>query len=272
MDTVISMIGSTSNGTIELKGGGESMELHNIIEDIVIAKVTDVFNTIEKSGNSEKLCTCEQCRLGTACYVLNRTAPFYIISSRGAARIQIDDMERQQKEVDITVLIYEGIKRVNHNHRPISNLGSSSETGSIPPDQPVFNIPAITGRLLDGNNFAPISGVRMELYYNGSLVAMKDNNWQNPLNLVSHTEGTYIFWPVPIIAKKSGEHALFEFTLKIKSEEENLEALTHVFKIPVISEIQTVKSFTLEKTYKLPDFFMFPPGGDEQNRSLSLDE
>jgi competence protein ComFB len=134
----------------------------------------------------------------------------------------------------------------------------------------VYNIPTITGRLFDGNNFAPISGVKMELYYNGALIAMKDLNWHNPLHLVSNTEGTYSFWPVPVLAKKVGEHTAFEYTLKAEMEAhgEEYEPLTHVFKIPVISEIQTANSFSLERTFKLPDLFMFPPGEDELNRSL----
>ena len=242
------------------------MELHNVIEDMVIPKVADIFNTIEKGGNPDKLCICDQCRIDTACYVLNRVAPFYIVSSRGAVRAQKENVERQQREADIAALIYDGLKRVNHNHRP--NIEPGSPLQDIPADKPVYNIPTITGRLFDGNNFAPISGLKLELYYNGALVAMKDRNWQNPLNLVSHTEGTYSFWPVPVIAEKSGDHTTFEYTLKVKGEGDGYEALTHVFRIPVISEIQTTKSFNLERTFKLPDLFMFPPGEDAHNRSL----
>ena len=243
------------------------MELHNIIEDIVLSKVTDIIDTIVKRGNPDKLCVCKQCQIDTACYVLNRTAPFYIVSNRGAARIQLENFERHQKEADISALIYEGLKRVNHNHRP--GYDDDSPLEAIPSDKPVFNIPNITGRLFDGNNFAPISGVKMELYHDGVLVAMKDHNWQNPLHLVSHTEGTFSFWPAPTLAEKIGDTCTFEYTLKVKGEgDEAYEALTHVFRIPVISEIKTSKSFTLERSLKLPDLFMFPPGEDEYNRSL----
>ena len=247
------------------------MELHNIIEDLVIPRVTDIFDSIEKSGNPDKLCTCEQCRLGTACYVLNRTAPFYLVSSRGAVRTQIENIDRQQKDADITALIYEGVKRVNHNHRPPAS-DSSSEMEKIPLDKPVYNIPTITGRLFDGNNFAPIVGVKMELYHNGALIAMKGPNWHNPLHLVSNTEGTYSFWPVPVPAEKAGDHAAFEYTLKAETEAEGeqYEPLIHVFKVPVISELQTATPFSLERTFKLPDLFMFPPGEDVHSRYLDV--
>ena len=242
------------------------MELHNIIEDMVITRVTNVFDTIENGANPDKLCTCSQCRMDTACYVLNRTTPFYVVSSRGAARAQQVTLERQQKEADITTLIYEGLRRVNHNQRP-NFIHDSSNIGYIPTNKPVFNIPTITGRLFNGNNFEPVSGVTLELLYNGTLAAMKDANWQNPLHLVSHTEGTFSFWPVPMLAQNADEHAIFEFTLKVKSEEH--ETLVHVFKVAVTSEIQTSNSFTLERTFKLPDLYLFPPGEEEKNRYLS---
>ena len=241
------------------------MELHNSIKDLVISKVTDIFDIIEKGENPDKFCTCSQCRLDTACYVLNRTPPFYIVSSRGAVRAQIENIERQQKEADIIALVYEGLKRVNHNRRQ-NFTHDSSEAANIPSDEPVYNIPTITGRLFDGGNFAPVSGVKMELYYNGALVAMKDCNWHNPLHLVSHTEGNYSFWPISIPAERAGEYASFEYTLKVEGQE--YETLTHVFKIPVIGETQPAQSFTMGRTFKLPDLFMFAPGGDEQNRSL----
>jgi competence protein ComFB len=240
------------------------MKLHNLIEDIVISKVQDIFDAIEKGDNPEKLCTCVQCRIDTACYVLNRTTPFYIVSSRGAVRVQKEHIENQQKDADITALIYEGLKRINHNHRP--KAASSLEAGNIHTHTPVYNIPAITGRLFSGSNFAPISGVEMELHCNGALVVMKDRNWHNPLHLVSNTEGSFSFWPAPIPAEKIGGHASFEYTLKVEGAEH--EPLSHVFKIPVIGEVQTTQSFTLDRTYKLPDLFMFPPGEDEHSRSL----
>ena len=242
------------------------MELHNIVEEIVISKVKDIFDSIEERGDPDKLCTCSQCRIDTACYVLNRTSPIYLVSNRGAARIQKENIEYQQKKADISALIYEGLKRINHNQRPETNHGSP-EAANIHYDRPVYNIPTITGRIFNGGNFAPISGVRMELYYNNTLVAMKDRNWQNPLNLVSYTDGNFTFWPVAVPAEKTDDHTTFEYTLKVDGE--GFETITHVFRIPVISEIQTTRSFSLERTFKLPDLFMFPPGGDDRSRYLA---
>ena len=242
------------------------MELHNTIEDIVISRVDDIFNTIEKSGNAQNLCTCAQCRMDTACYVLNRTPPYYLISNRGAVRVFKDTLEHQQRLADITTLIYEGHKRVSHNQRPCFDHDAEQEEANAKSDMPVFNIPTITGRLFNGINFSPISDVTIELYFNGVLVSMKDPNWQNPLRLVPHTEGTYSFWPVPVLAKKVGEHSSFEYTIHV--ENEDYEILDHVFNIPAVSEIATSHNFSLGRTIKLPDIFLFPPGEDEKNRFL----
>jgi competence protein ComFB len=238
------------------------MELHNTTEDLVLARVTDVFDNIEKGDNPDKLCACNQCRMDTACYVLNRVTPHYIVSNRGVARAEQETIEKQQQDVDIVSLVYEGIRRVNHNLRPTANHGAqSAETASA--STPVFNIPTILGRIFDGSNFAPISGVKVELFRNGDLVIMKDANWQNPCILVPNTEGSFSFWPNPIPADDSNIHKVFEFNVKIESNE--FESLNHFFKIPVISDSQAASSFSLVRTVKLPDLYLFPPGNEDDD-------
>jgi competence protein ComFB len=238
-------------------------ELHNTTEDIVFSKVETIFDAIEKDGNPDSLCLCHQCHMDTVCYVLNRVEPRYIISNRGVARIEWGGFERQQKEADIAALVYEGLKRVNHNQRPNvlhnHNFSAEDSVSSIP----VYNIPTIVGRLFNGVNFAPMSSIKIELHRNGDLVPMKDNNWQNPYNLVPNTEGTFTFWPNSIPAEAADLHKIFEYSIKIEAPE--FESLNHFFKIPVISEIQSASSFSMDRTFKLPDLYMFPPGGDEED-------
>ena len=194
------------------------MELHNCMEDIVIARVGDFFDTIIKDGNPEKLCTCSQCRMDTACYVLNRTTPYYIVSNRGAARANQENFEHQQKIADISALIHEGLKRINHNQRPNFTHDSSLMERDAASEMPVYNIPTITGRVFSGTNFAPLSDVYIELLFDGKPVAMKDGNWQNPFHLVSHTEGTFSFWPVTAPADKTGERVTFEYAIRVEAE------------------------------------------------------
>ena len=92
---------------------------------------------------------------------------------------------------------------------------------------------------------------------------MKNMNWQNPCRLVSNTDGNFSFWPAPAPASRVNNHKNFEYTLRVSSPE--FETLNHFFKIPVASEIQATGSFSLDRTFKLPDLYMFPPGEAEKN-------
>jgi competence protein ComFB len=132
--------------------------------------------------------------------------------------------------------------------------------------QPVYNVPAIMGRIFNGNNFAPLSEAVVELLWNGQLVQMKDGNWQNPCHIVSSNDGNYSFWPVPDIASEAEKYKIFEYTLRVSAE--GFEIMNHFFKIPVKSEIRVAGSFSLERTFKLPDLYIFPPGEAEKNGYL----
>jgi competence protein ComFB len=235
------------------------MEIHNTTEDIVFAKVTEIFDAAAKDKDSI-FCTCEQCRMDAACYVLNRVEPRYVVSNRGVARIQRDAIGYQQLEADVVSLAYDGIKRVNHNQRP--NFQHSSGPGQplIEKNSPVYNIPTIIGRLFNGSDFAPIVDGRAELRLNGELAAMRNGNWQNPYVLVDKTEGTFTFWPMPVPAEAVSAPKIFEFSLRVEAP--GLEPLNHFFQIPVTSEAQATASYSLDRTFKLPSLYMFPPGAE----------
>ena len=239
------------------------MELHNTVEDLVISRVDEYFRDLEKEGNPDHLCLCNYCKMDTICYALNRTSPYYIVSNRGASRVQGESLEQQQKVADIAALISEGVKRVNHNQRPNLTHATDADGATAISKHPVYNVPAIMGRIFNGGNFAPLSDVKVELLYNGELVSMKDENWPNPYSIVPNTEGNYSFWPAPDVASKADKHKIFEYTLRVTGPD--FEPLIHFFKIPVASEIQTAGSFNLQRTFKLPDLYMFPPGEAEKN-------
>jgi competence protein ComFB len=95
---------------------------------------------------------------------------------------------------------------------------------------------------------------------------MKDANWQNPFTLVPNTEGTFTFWPEPIPTSTINEHKIFEYSIKVEAPK--FDTFIHFFKIPVISEGQAASSFTMGRTFKLPDLYMFPPGEAEKNGYL----
>ena len=238
------------------------MDLHNTVEDKVISRVDEIFDAFE-AKNAENFCTCNQCRMDIICYALNRLHPHYILSHRGASRVQAESFEHQQQTADIAAVIFEGLKRINHNQRPNFSHASGKEGLNTDSKFPVFNVPTIMGRLFNGTNFAPLQEGTLELLWKGELVPMKDGNWHNPCRLVSHTEGTFSFWPAPATASRSNNHKIFEYTLRVVTPE--FEPMNHFFKIPVVSETQAAGSFNLERTFKLPDLYLFPPGEAEKN-------
>jgi competence protein ComFB len=233
-------------------------EIHNTVEDTVFASITEICTAIENDGRGD-ICTCPQCRRDAACYVLNQTPPRYVISNRGVARVEQGSIERQQDIADITALIHEGMKRVAHNQRKTANHNARHED-EIKADTPVYNIPTIIGRLFNGINFEPMAGVNVELHMDGDLVVMKDNNWQNPYTLVANTNGTFAFWPESVEVDSKGQRKNFEYSVHI--EVPGFETLNHFFKIPVISDSSPARSYSVVRTFKLPDLYMFPPGGD----------
>jgi competence protein ComFB len=242
------------------------MEFRNTIKDKVISKVEEIFEALDKDENAGKFCTCDQCKIDVICYVLNRTPPRYIVSNRGASRSLEEGIGWQQQTADIASLIYDGLTRINHNLRP--NFTHSSEKGASANEStiPKFNIPTIMGRVFNGNNFAPISDASVELLWAGELVAMKDGNWQNPCRIVHNIEGNFSFWPAPVPASRTNNHKIFEYILRVSAPD--FELLTYTFKIPVASEIQASLSFNPDRTFKLPDLYMFPPGEAEKNGYL----
>jgi competence protein ComFB len=239
------------------------MEIHNASEDIVFTSTQKIFESIKKEGNPEGLCLCDQCRLDTVCYTLNRVTPKYIVSNRGFARMEQDWVGRQQIGADIATLVYKGLRLVSHNQRPTA-LHSDSAPVNIDLVEPAFYIPTIIGRLFDGETFAPLSGITVELHSGGELVPMRNRNWQNPFTLIANTPGTFTFWPAAIPTDAIDTHRNIEYTLKVESSQ--YETLTHFFKIPAISSLQSPSaSYFMDRTFKLPDLYLFYPGEAEQN-------
>jgi competence protein ComFB len=238
------------------------MDIHNTSEDIVFTLMQNIFEEIEKSGNQEGYCLCDQCRVDTICYALNRTTPHYIVSNRGFTRLESNASMRQQIEADITTLLYKGLKLVHHNMRPTSpHDGSSSQKQIV--NSPVFDVPTIAGRLFDGISFEPVTDIDVSLYCEGELVPMRNNNWQNPYTMVSSTPGAYSFWPAPVVTKEPDITHDFKFTLKVTSPD--YEVLSHFFSITIVSKFHSPNSYALNRTFKLPDLYLFPPGEAEQN-------
>lgn len=240
------------------------MNIHNTTEDMVLQIIADVCKSLERE-NSDEICTCAQCRLDTACYVLNRAHPHYIVSNRGVARAGLEVFECQQEEADLITLVHEGFKRVSQIKRPGTDHSHFDDIEEVTCNVPVFNIPTIIGRVFNGLDFSPMADTIIELRREGKTVAMKDQNWQNPYKLVSNTAGTFTFWPGPIQSKSPDQREEFEYSVRITAP--GYDELNHFFKIPVVSEFEVVGSFAMNRTFKLPDLYLFSES-DEDERYL----
>ncbi|MCL2066403.1 MAG: late competence development ComFB family protein [Treponema sp.] len=236
------------------------MEIRNANEDIVFNSVQTIFEEMQKGKNPENFCFCDQCRLDTICYTLNRIEPHYVVSNRGFTRIEQDSIKRQQNEADITSLIYNGLRLVSHNQRPTAPHDGS--TARIPDyGKTAFDLPTIIGRLFDGISFSPITDIDVELRCCGELVPMRSHNWQNPYTINPNTPGTFTFWPAPVPAETQDINRVFNYSIKVESP--RYEQFNHFFSIPSVSKILNANSYN--RTYRLPDLYIFPPGEAEQN-------
>ena len=195
------------------------------------------------------------------CYTLNRIEPNYIVSNRGFTRIDLTSIKSQQMEADISSLIYKGLRLVSHNMRPTApHDGSSGAPSKI--YNPVYDIPTISGRIFNGVSFEPITDIDVSLYCEGELTKMRNTNWQNPFTMIPSTPGAFSFWPAPIVADTPEITKEFKFAIKVKSGD--YEPLNHFFSISSVSKFHAPHSYTLNRTYKLPDLYLFPPGQDDE--------
>jgi competence protein ComFB len=124
-------------------------------------------------------------------------------------------------------------------------------------------MPTIVGRLFDGGTFSPLDGVTVELRAGGELVHMQNQNWQNPFPLIANTPGTFTFWPAAVPTDRAGINRIFEYSLKIEAPE--YETLIHFFKLPVISSLDDSHSLASERSFRLPDLYLFRPDEDITN-------
>ncbi len=226
------------------------MNVHNIMESIVIETVNEIFEDKRKDGF--EMADCLQCRLDVACYVLNRIKPEYIISGRGLLHFEDNYHELLQTKVDMVTLINAGIKKVLQTKRPYYN---SKETTKNISTRYLYNFPSIIGSVLMGDNFVPAENISICLYFENTLAGMIDITWQNPFAIVKSTKGSYSFMPAPVAADEEDEERTFHFELRI--EEENYDPINHFFELKLKSEKNLVTTFSIDRTFKIEGLYLF---------------
>ena len=221
------------------------MNVHNIMEEIVSRIVNELYEHVKSEKVKWLSCDCENCRLDTVSYVLNRIPPKYVVSGRGVTHTS-NVLEDNQITADIEALAIEGMRIVSSTKRPFHSQNRKDCTIQEN-DTPVFNFCTFTGTVLDGNSFEPIANATILLKCEGKVCDMVDMTWNNPYTTVKSTNGAYSFWVKSTPAKKVGETKTFNFSIEISAP--GYETLVHHFDIPVTSEALVRNK--LDSTYSL---------------------
>ncbi len=229
------------------------MRIHNLMEDMVLKVVNEIFDD-EEAKKSMGFCTCHQCRLDVACYVLNRLPPMYMISSRGLAHIESDYQHRVQLEADIVALAREGIEQVSSAKRP--HFPHQDEEEEEMPEGPFFNFPQIVGRIYNSSNFEPVCGIDVSLLLGGNLAKMVNPNWENPYPIAENTTGVYSFWPYPLGADSRGLKK--EVELEIAIDDARFEPLRHFIKLELESEDGFLQYLSGNRIFNVEDIYLVP--------------
>ncbi|MBQ0001971.1 MAG: late competence development ComFB family protein [Treponema sp.] len=235
------------------------MKIYNLMEELVEKKVNKLYDDLKAANTVWLSCDCQNCRLDTMAFVLNRIPPKYIISSRGITHTAADANLTQIK-ADIDTLAIEGIRLVSTSKRPTHNIKTNAESLVISGTKPFFFFPTFTGTVMDGLSFEPIANATITLLRDGKPVEMIDQTWANPTKTYQSTKGTYSFCVKPEEAKEEKLVTNFQFTIQVEAE--GYEPTQYAFSTPVTSEILRENRGLSLYSLKLQDLFMFPVGSE----------
>lgn len=231
------------------------MKIHNLFEEEVATRVDNMYAQAKKMNASWLKCDCQQCRLDTTCYVLNRLQPKYIVSGRGVTHVFSE--KNRQTIADMEALILEAMKIVSSVQRPYHNNNIQTESNSMQGD--VYNFPTFVGSVFDGFTFEPLENAEVSLKLDGKLCSMIDFTWANPCTTRKSTKGTYSFLVQSEPATE--ENKTFSFTVEVKAK--GYESLAYTFSVPVFKENDEQKSIDSTYSLKLKDLFLFPAEDDD---------
>lgn len=230
------------------------MKVHNLMEDLVSKLVEKLYAQAKKEKSTWLTCDCENCRIDTLSYVLNRIPAKYVVSGRGITHSS-EYLNDKQLLADIERIALEGMKIVNSTKRPFHKKNVKPVELPLDIEYPAFNFSTITGTLLDGSTFEPLSGATISLYCDGELAEMIDSTFNNPYTTCPQTKGAYCFWLKSLPAEKADVIKTFKMKLEITAP--GYAPLTHHFEINLKSD-KTIHS-ELDSNYsiKIKDLVMF---------------
>jgi len=231
------------------------MRIHNFLEEVVLDKIEEILAECQKEYSPEKLALANEYKLDIACYVLNRLSPIYLVSGRGLAYLDLDYLDKLQRDADLVALIHQGIERITAIKRPhyhhVKNKKDLTDLKNY-----YFNFPVIKGRIFSSVNFEPLYNIEVELLHNHQTVEMIDVDWQNPYHIVANTPGNFYFWPKPVPAPHA--EAILASEFELKASVKGFEELRHFFIIEVKAEEGYKDFFRLNNIYCLKDLYLLP--------------
>lgn len=222
------------------------------MEEYVNSCVNLMFNQLNQNKPAWFTCDCQDCRLDTVSYVLNRIQPRYIVSGRGIVHSS-EVLDNPQIQADVDALVLEGIRLINTVQRPYHK--NIRRAGNADLQQPSFNFPVFIGTVFDGTCFEPLPDAAITLKYGDMIVDMVDKTWTNPCSTYKATKGTYSFWVKPFKADKTGESRLFNFTVEVSAKD--YSPVSYAINIPVVSESDSRIEMNTSYSVKIQDLFLF---------------
>lgn len=230
------------------------------MEERVASKVNNLYDSLVSQKATWLSCDCQNCRLDSISYVLNRIPPRYIVSGRGLTHfVSKDDT---QINADINVLALEGIRLVNAAKRPYHKENTSSyKVEELA--KPRFYFPTITGCVFDGITFEPLSNTLVTLKINGKVIPMIDATWQNPCPTFNATKASYAFLAKPQDADKENQHCIFDFCIEVSSN--GYSNSSCILSLPLISEVADHTRINSMYTLKMQDIFLYKNDPDFDN-------
>lgn len=229
--------------------------IHNMMEELVFEHVNSMYDQVVASGSSWLSCDCENCRMDTATYVLNRIPPKYVVSGRGVTHNANLLNINTQLSADVNKLCVEGMRLVNNAKRPYHN--TKRKTGTILPKtgEATFNFPTFFGNVFDGNTFEPLSDAKVLLKIDGKIAQMQDVTWSNPCLTYKATKGNYSFWVAPQEANSEAIKKDFTFTVEVDAY--GYQESKYSFTIPFYSEKLDRSTINSNYSLKIKDIFLF---------------
>jgi competence protein ComFB len=225
------------------------------MEEVVSERIHALFENVKEVGPLWFTCDCEDCRLDTITYVLNRISPKYVVSGRGLNYNL--SYTSSQLNIDIDALGMEGLRNISAIKRPYH--GKSSFTRKTTASaEPVFNFPVIIGAVYDGRTFDPLAETKLSLKMDHKLAEMCDMSWTNPCSTYGSTKGNFSFWVKQQQANGLEQSKVFNFVIEVEAP--GYDTVSFAFDMPLKSEAVIRSELSLVYSHKVPDFYLFPKG------------